>query len=398
MPESLSLIQRVQRSAMLVLAVAGLLTCAARVAVAWFRPAVAGASCGPSSQSLAQEWGSRAGLDLFLGGLVFFAIVLLFELAPRLATGPSYASGRALVFILSIPVVAVVGRMAVTGLRTSGRLPLPLIILTVSSAGVFLLAAVSDTAPLRRLPSAIVADLKALSRSWRGRVALALTTLVLGLVAAFVGHQQWQARRAARTAREDFVKWFASQPRADSSFLQDQGSASIVIVKFNDYQCPPCRASFQAYGPLLKKYQASFPGRVSLTTMDFPLDSTCNPALKTAFHPMACEAAATMRLARRTGRDVRPLEEWLFAHQRELTRASIWEAAERLASVRFAQAEHDAALAEVKEDARRGVAVGVNSTPTFFINGVKVEGAPPADTLEALLDAELRRLRLARAE
>lgn len=398
MSASFPLTRRVQQAGMLLLAVAGLLTCAVRVAVGWIRPPAAAASCGSFPQTLAQEWGARPGLELFLGGLVFFALVLLFELAPRLATGPSPATARAAAFILSIPVLAVVGRMAVTGLRTSGRLPLPLTLLTLASAGVFVLAAVSDTTPLRRLPSAVVADLEALSRPWRGRIALAATALVTGLVVAFVGYEQWQAHRAQRAAREGFVKWFASQPRVDSPLLRDQGSAAVVIVKFNDYQCPPCRASFEAYAPLLREYERSLPGRVRLVTMDFPLDPTCNPAIEMALHPMACEAAVAVRLARRAGRDARPLEEWLFDHQRALTRSGVREAAERLASVRFEQAENDAAMAEVQESIRQGQALKVDSTPTFFINGAKVEGAPPADGLQAVIETELQRLRLERAE
>jgi protein-disulfide isomerase len=392
MRETSSPKHRVQGIAIWILAAAGLLVCTARVASAWFRPALAAATCGPSAPSLAQQWGSRAGLGLFLGGLAFFAVALLFELAPTLAEGPSARAAHALVFLLSIPVVALAGRTTVALLRAGARPPLPLSLLTATSMGVFLLAAWADTAPLRIVPSALIANLKALARSWRGRVALAIVTLALGFVAAFLASEQWQARRAARAAREAFVHWFASQPRMDSPLLRDESAASIVIVKFNDYRCPPCRASLRTLGPLLERYQRSFPGRLRLATMDFPLDSACNPTVTGAFHTAACEAAVAVRLARRSGRDARPLEEWLFDHQRELTSAAVWEAAQRLVSVRFEQADHDVALAEVKEDIRRGMALGVQGTPTFFVDGVKLRDIPTAEELQAVLDAELQRL------
>jgi len=75
--------------------------------------------------------------------------------------------------------------------------------------------------------------------------------------------------------------------------------------------------------------------------------------------------------------------EWLFDHQRELTRANIWEAAQRLASLRLAQADHDAAMADVRESARQGEALGV-----------KVASAPRLDGLTAVLEAERQRLGL----
>jgi protein-disulfide isomerase len=43
----------------------------------------------------------------------------------------------------------------------------------------------------------------------------------------------------------------------------------------------------------------------------------------------------------------------------------------------------------VQKDSAEGMKVGANGTPTFFINGNKVEGAQPFDAFKSVIDREL---------
>jgi hypothetical protein len=70
MGEPVVLRERLQNLASLALGSLGLLVCAARVALARFRPVVAAASCSPAAQPVVQEWGSRASFGPYLGGLM----------------------------------------------------------------------------------------------------------------------------------------------------------------------------------------------------------------------------------------------------------------------------------------------------------------------------------------
>ena len=101
-----------------------------------------------------------------------------------------------------------------------------------------------------------------------------------------------------------------------------QDGAQVVVVKFNDYQCPSCRQAYVEYRGIVAKYEREYAGRVKFVTLDFPLEAECNVA---SIHPAACEAAAAVRLARTKGRDVQ-MEEWLFARQPELTPDRVKEA------------------------------------------------------------------------
>ena len=53
----------------------------------------------------------------------------------------------------------------------------------------------------------------------------------------------------------------------------DAAGAAVVVVKFNDYQCPPCGNTFQAYKPLKAKWDKEAPGKVKFVTKDFPLEA-----------------------------------------------------------------------------------------------------------------------------
>ena len=90
-------------------------------------------------------------------------------------------------------------------------------------------------------------------------------------------------------------------------------------------------------------------------------------------HSAACEAAVAVRLAREHKRG-EALEEWLYTHQGEMTPASVRQAARDIGGVTDFDARFPATVELVKGDTTLGKQLGVKSTPTFFINGVKVEG------------------------
>src|SRR5207244_8047085 len=113
--------------------------------------------------------------------------------------------------------------------------------------------------------------------------------------------QQASAPGAPKTLsasqRAEFDRWFQAQPYSPIAVPSD--GAKVVIVKFNDYQCPPCRQTFMNYKSVLAKFQKSNPGQVKFITRDFPLESECNSG---GPHPASCEAAAAVRMARLNGK------------------------------------------------------------------------------------------------
>ena len=104
----------------------------------------------------------------------------------------------------------------------------------------------------------------------------------------------------------------------------------VLVVKFNDYQCPPCRQTYMEYKPILAKWAKQAPGKVKFVTKDFALERECNSVVSTDVHPSACEAAVAVRLAREKGK-AEAMEEWIFANQPTLTPDKVKEGAKEIA-------------------------------------------------------------------
>jgi protein-disulfide isomerase len=161
--------------------------------------------------------------------------------------------------------------------------------------------------------------------------------------------------------------------------------AQVLIVKFNDYQCPSCRQTYMEYKGILAKYQNN--PKVRFVTMDFPLDSECNTA---GIHGSACEAAAAVRMAKAKGKGSE-MEEYLFSNQEKFTPTWVKDAAKQVAGVTDFDAEYPKVLEQVKADAALGRQLDVQATPTFFINGLKINGGFRPVFFEAVIEHELKK-------
>ena len=170
--------------------------------------------------------------------------------------------------------------------------------------------------------------------------------------------------------------------------------APVIVVKFNDYQCPACANSERIYAPIFAKYASSHPGAVAQVTLDFPLDPECNDETPNGQHDAACEAAVAVRLAAAVGPEARDeMAEWLYGNQAGLERDSIVEALEDIAGVdaaRFA-ARYAAEIEQVRLDIATGAALPVQATPTYIINGVPLRGGLAARYFDAALAYEIAR-------
>jgi protein-disulfide isomerase len=173
-------------------------------------------------------------------------------------------------------------------------------------------------------------------------------------------------------------------PRVDVPVRPDDptrgpAEAPVVIVEFAEYQCYYCEKA----RPVLERLASEYPDRVRIVWKDFPLTS----------HGRARPAATAARCAGEQGR-YWEMSELLLRNQQALTEADIAGYARTIAlSVEafqrcLADGRHDASIDADVEDGR---AVGVQVTPTFFVNGVMIAGAQPYERFQALVERELAR-------
>lgn len=357
------------------------------------------------TQAYLSQYGSLWGVPVALGGVVYFVTVLLIAGV----AGQSAARGRenvpAYVFALSTVALAFVLYLGWASLFKLNTVCLLCATTYVAVIALFVISAGATTFPMTSLPRRASTDVARLVRSPLGLASVA--GLALGTLALLNGfpreaHAQAAAPAAAASSastapaapapaltdqqKMDFLKWYEVQPRV--TVPVDLEGAKVLVVKFNDYQCPPCRQSFLDYKPIIEKYRAT--GQLKFVLKHFPLERECNAAVQGDLHVASCEAAAAVVMAQSKG-TADKLEEWFFANQQSLSPDKVKEGAASVAGIKDFDAQYARALTLVKTDAGLGALLGAKSTPTFIINGHVIAGALPVPYFEAAIQQEISR-------
>jgi protein-disulfide isomerase/uncharacterized membrane protein len=334
------------------------------------------------------------GIPVAIFGALWFVVAGLLSASGMTARASVRESVPGYLFVLSTLALAVVLYLGYASFVVLKAVCLLCLITYAAVVGLFLVSGAATTFPMTTLPRRALNDLRVFARS-----PLAITIALLffagaGTTLAFfprAGASPAGASAAAPQAtpdqRSEFERFYVAQPRVP--IVVPTEGAKVLIVKFNDFQCPPCRQSHLAYMPILEKYEAEQPGAVRYVLKDYPLDSECNANIMGGGpHPAACEAAAAVRLARLHNRE-KPMIDWLFANQPQLTPPLVRQAAHDTGGVSDFDAKYASTLELVKGDIALGKQLGVKSTPTFFINGVKLEGALPPQYFDQAIAYEL---------
>jgi protein-disulfide isomerase len=247
--------------------------------------------------------------------------------------------------------------------------------------GIFLISGAATSFPMLSLPRRAAQDLKVLVTSplaialavlWIGGAATTLAFFPREAAPAQAGEPASPPPAVTQDQRSELERFMSSAPRIPLVIPND--GAKVLIVKFADFQCPACSQAYQAYKPILAKYAASNPGAVKMVMKDFPLNPNCNAAVRQVVHGAACEAAVAVRLAKAHNK-ADELEEYFYTHQPEMTPESVKKAAHDLGGITDWDEKYAPTLELVKADATMGQQLRVNQTPTFFINGIKIDGA-----------------------
>ena len=168
--------------------------------------------------------------------------------------------------------------------------------------------------------------------------------------------------------------------------------AKVIAVNYDDFECPFCSRMHQTLFPeLLKEYG----DRVVFIYKDYPLAE---------IHPWATHAAVNANCLAAQNKDAYwEFADYIHANQSEVnaekTHDGQFAVLDRLALSQGQKRGLDAPKLQacikaqqddnVKASVHEGEALGVEATPTLFVNGEKVDGALPISELRAVLDRAL---------
>jgi len=353
------------------------------------------------SEAYTSQYGSFAGVPVALLGVLFFAgviglVLLCSRSKSAMASLPGY------VFAASTIGLAFVLYLGYASYFILGTVCLLCVGTYIAVIGLFLTSGAAAKDPMSSLPARAMKDVGVLVRTPAALSATAVFAVAAAVaVLWFPGSEVTAAatepastvpQAAAASADQNRVRelenWLASQPREPIVVASD--GAPVVIVKFNDYQCPACGQTYRDYKPVLEKWAKEAPGKVKVIYKDYPLERECNPSMSTDMHLGACEAAVAVRLAREKGNGD-AMEAWLYSNQAAMTPATVRQAARDVGGVTDMDARYAATLALVRADAEQGAQLRISGTPTFFMNGLRMPGLRP-EFFDAAIAWELRRV------
>jgi uncharacterized membrane protein/thiol-disulfide isomerase/thioredoxin len=350
------------------------------------------------SQAYLSSYGSVAGVPVALGGLAWFVLVALIAAFAR-PSGAGRSVATAYVFALSTVALAAVLYLAYASFAVLGTGCLLCMGTYAAVIGIFVVSGAASSVGVGQLPARLSSDVQGVFNSPATFLVAILYLVGTASTVALFPREGDEVQAAEQVqappqdAAEAFAAAWAQQPREDLGVPAD--GAKVVIVKFLDWQCPSCKAAYFAYKPVLDQFAETHPGAVKVVVKDYPLSSRCNFGMTTELHQAACEESVLVRLAREVDREQEAVD-WLFSqpNQQGVTVAQVRDAAESLLGVTDFDAAYARLIPDIQRDVADGQALRVNSTPTYFINGVRAQtesGWLPPAYFELAITLELEK-------
>jgi len=195
----------------------------------------------------------------------------------------------------------------------------------------------------------------------------------------------------ARLETFDISQDLMSKINVTNRPVRGNAAATVTIVNFDDFQCPFCSRMHATLFPgLLKTYG----DRVKFIYKDYPL---------LEIHPWAMHAAIDANcLAAQNNEAYWDFADYVHGNQKTIAGKNRAEAFANLDQITKEQGQKhqldqdklQACVAKQDETAVRASMteadkLGVDSTPTLFINGERVSGAMPEEDMRTILDRAL---------
>ncbi len=199
----------------------------------------------------------------------------------------------------------------------------------------------------------------------------------------------------ARYTRKHPIEFYLARPRATEISFNESNVASwgnknapITIVEFSDFECPYCALANKQIVAKLKKHYGK--KKIRILFKHFPL----------SMHPRAKPASeASMCIHDQNPKKFWTFHDLLFQNQRKLGDEDLKKYAKKVGvnMKKFEDCYSQKKFAKVvQNDFNEGLKIGVNSTPSFFVNSQPVKGARDVEKFVTIIDAELKMKKMKR--
>lgn len=167
---------------------------------------------------------------------------------------------------------------------------------------------------------------------------------------------------------------------SDARRLGPQGTSGVTFTEFLDFECESCAAAF----PVIEQLRDEYAGRVTFVLRYFPIEH----------HKNALNAAVAVEAAHRQGKleamYKRMYDTQLSWGEKQDSQAPVFRGFAKDLGLNLRRFDADVASpkteARIRQDIKAGQALGVQGTPTFFLDEQRIEPQSFED-LRAKLDA-----------
>lgn len=167
-------------------------------------------------------------------------------------------------------------------------------------------------------------------------------------------------------------------------FRKGPDHARVTIVEFSDFQCPACMRMSQP----LQEIQEEFADKVQIIYKNSPLDQSCNPYMPGPMHAFACQMAIAARCIGQQQGSFWDFHDLLFARQSQVSqdKLKLWMKEFDIEEEDYKKCmKNQSIIDKVRDDINLAQKLGVDSTPTLFINGRRFIGRGPAALRQTII-------------
>lgn len=210
-------------------------------------------------------------------------------------------------------------------------------------------------------------------------IGISVATLVLVVGAALLFGGSPSSTSSSQNAQP--IKNTNALVHSDSHIMN--AHSKVTLVEFGDFQCPACGAEYPIITQLLQTYK----GKINFVFRNFPLPQ----------HQNAKTAAETAEAAGAQGKFFE-MYDLLYTNQDKwgetnnaMDYFTQYAKALHLDMNKFtSDVKSNKYDSKIQKDVNDGYAVGVNATPTFYLNGVPIQGGLPYNDFKAKIDQALQ--------
>ena len=209
---------------------------------------------------------------------------------------------------------------------------------------------------------------------WRHALVLVLAIVVGARAFDWLQHREAAPVEAAAPSAAEV----ASRLVRPDSHATGNPQAAVTLVEFGDLQCPSCVAA----EPEMRELRRLYRDRVRFVFRQFPLENV---------HVYALKAAEASECAAQQGKFWESVDRF-YAANGDLKDDSLLRYAKELGldTAKFQSClGSGATLAVIQRDRDDGRALGVRGTPTFFLAGQRIAGAPEMPQFQQMLNQAL---------